>query len=208
MRLILVFLVLGLFSNAPASAQTVLVVGDSISAAYGLDEADGWVALAENELKPTHPDIQFVNASISGDTTEGALRRLPAALERFEPDVLIIELGGNDGLRGYSLKKLQENLETLANLGRDADAAVLILGMRIPSNYGAAYTEKFAKTFVDAAAATQAELVPFFLEPIATDVTYFQRDGIHPTAGAQPLMLQPVLDKLVPMLDTIAAAQQ
>lgn len=203
MRLLLVLLVLGFSFIAPASAQSVLVVGDSISAAYGLDEADGWVELAQKQLEPNYPEIAFINASISGDTTEGALRRLPAALERFEPDVVIIELGGNDGLRGYSLKKIQENLETLARLGTDANAAVLILGMRIPSNYGPAYTEKFAQTFVDAAQTSAAALLPFFLEPIATDVTYFQKDGIHPTAEAQPLMLKPVLDLLVPMLDKI-----
>lgn len=204
MRLLLVLLVLGFSFNTTASAQSVLVIGDSISAAYGLDEADGWVELAQQQLEPTYPEIEFINASISGDTTEGALRRLPAALERFEPDVLIIELGGNDGLRGYPLKKIQENLETLAKLGTDANAVVLILGMRIPSNYGPAYTDKFAQTFADAAQATQSELIPFFLEPIATDVNYFQRDGIHPTADAQPLMLKPVIDKLVPMLDKLA----
>lgn len=208
MRFLLVCTLLGFFLSAPVSAQTVLVIGDSISAAYGLDEADGWVQLAQNELEPTHPDVEFVNASISGDTTEGALRRLPAALERFEPDIVIIELGGNDGLRGYPLKKIQENLQTLATFATNTDAVVLILGMRIPSNYGPSYTEQFAQTFLDAAATTKAELVPFFLAPIATDVAYFQKDGIHPTAEAQPLMMKPVLEKLVPMLDKINAAQQ
>jgi len=183
------------------------VVGDSISAAYGLDEAQGWVQLAQKELVSTYSDIKFVNASISGDTTEGALRRLPAALERFEPDIVVIELGGNDGLRGYPIKRIQENLQALTSLSQEANAEVLILGMRIPSNYGPAYTEKFAQTFVDAAAAGEAELVPFFLEPIVTDVRYFQRDGIHPTAEAQPLMLGLVLEKLVPMLETIAEPQ-
>jgi len=206
-RFLLVFLVVGLSLSTPAAARTVLVIGDSLSAAHGLNEADGWVQLAQQELESTYSDINFVNASISGDTTEGALRRLPAALDRFEPDVVIIELGGNDGLRGYSLKKVQENLETLTQLSQEADATVLILGMRIPSNYGPAYTEKFAQTFVDAAAATDAELVPFFLEPIVTDVRYFQRDGIHPTAEAQPLMLEPVLEKLIPILETIAVPQ-
>ncbi|MCL4153767.1 UNVERIFIED_CONTAM: hypothetical protein GTU68_019642 [Idotea baltica] len=191
-----------------AHASTVLVIGDSISAAYGLDEADGWVSLAEKELTPTHPKLKMVNASISGDTTEGGLRRLPAALERFNPDVLIIELGGNDGLRGYPLKKIRENLNTLVKLGQDAEALVLILGMRIPSNYGPTYTEKFAQTFVDAAEQTQAELVPFFLEPIALDSVYFQPDGIHPTAEAQPLMLRPVLEKLVPMLNAVIETVQ
>jgi len=150
----------------------------------------------------------MVNASISGDTTEGALRRLPAALERFSPQLLIIELGGNDGLRGYPLKKIRQNLETLTKLGQDVNAQVLILGMRIPSNYGPAYTEKFAQTFIDAAASTGAELIPFFLEPIAFDETMFQRDGIHPTAEAQPLLLGPVLEKLNTMLSNTATVSQ
>ena len=205
-RLLTVLLFCFSFSGTAYSA-TVLVVGDSLSAAYGLDESAGWVALAQQELLSTHPELNIVNASISGDTTEGALRRLPAALDRFNPDILIIELGGNDGLRGYPLKKIRENLETLAKLGREANAQVLILGMRIPSNYGPAYTEKFAQTFVDAAAASESELVPFFLEPIAFDATMFQPDGIHPTAQAQPLLLETVLEKLKPMLDAVTAAQ-
>jgi len=172
-----------------------------------MEESEGWVALAQQALSPAYPEINMVNASISGDTTEGALRRLPAALDRFKPDVLIIELGGNDGLRGYSLKKIRENLETLAALGRDANAEVLLLGMRIPSNYGPAYTEKFAQTFIDAADASESELVPFFLEPIALDSAMFQSDGIHPSAKAQPLLLEVVLDKLKPMLDAGTAEQ-
>jgi len=207
MRFLLILLLVGFSIGTPAAARTILVVGDSISAAYGLDEAQGWVQLAQKELVSTYSDIKFVNASISGDTTEGALRRLPAALERFEPDIVVIELGGNDGLRGYPIKRIQENLQALTSLSQEANAEVLILGMRIPSNYGPAYTEKFAQTFVDAAAAGEAELVPFFLEPIVTDVRYFQRDGIHPTAEAQPLMLGLVLEKLVPMLETIAEPQ-
>lgn len=198
---------LSLLISGTGYAASVLVVGDSISAAYGLDESDGWVALAQQALEPIHPDINMVNASISGDTTEGALRRLPAALERFKPDILIIELGGNDGLRGYPLKKIRENLENLANLGQQANAQVLFLGMRIPSNYGPVYTEKFAQTFVDAAAASDSELVPFLLEPIALDKAFFQPDGIHPTAKAQPLMLEVVLEKLKPMLDAVTTAQ-
>jgi len=203
MKLILSIVLFGFALCGPAQATKVLVIGDSISAAYGLDESDGWVQLAQKALVDEHPDIEMINASISGDTTEGALRRLPAALDRFEPDIVVIELGGNDGLRGYSLKKIQENLITLANMAKDTDAAVLILGMRIPSNYGAAYTEKFAQTFVDAAAATESELVPFFLEPIAMDAKYFQRDGIHPTAEAQPLMLELALEKLNTMLELV-----
>ncbi len=203
MKLILSIVLLGFALCGPAQAAKVLVIGDSISAAYGLDEADGWVQLAQKALVEEYPDIEMINASISGDTTEGALRRLPAALDRFEPNIVVIELGGNDGLRGYSLNKIRENLIILANMARDTGAAVLILGMRIPSNYGPAYTEKFAQTFVDAAEATESELVRFFLEPIALDAKYFQKDGIHPTAEAQPLMLAPALAKLSNMLERV-----
>lgn len=207
MRRLLTVLLLCLSFTGTAYSATVLVVGDSLSAAYGLEESAGWVALAQQELASVHPELNIVNASITGDTTEGALRRLPAALDRFNPDILIIELGGNDGLRGYPIKKIRENLETLANLGREANAQVLLLGMRIPSNYGPAYTEKFAQTFADAAAASESELVPFFLEPIVFDSAMFQPDGIHPTAEAQPLLLETVLEKLKPMLDAVTAAQ-
>lgn len=207
MRLLLSIILFGLTLSGSVQATTVMVVGDSLSAAYGLNESDGWVALAREELEAEVPDIEMVNASISGDTTEGALRRLPAALERFEPDVLVLELGGNDGLRGYPLKRMKENLVQLAKLAQDASAQVLILGMRIPSNYGPAYTEAFANSFAEAAEESESELVPFFLEPIALDASYFQRDGIHPNAEAQPLLVKPVLDKLLPMLESLVATQ-
>ena len=181
-----------------ASAWTALVLGDSISAAYQLDEEDGWVSLAETALRERHPDaeVEFVNASISGDTTDGGLRRLPDALERFEPDLVVIELGGNDGLRGYPPDTMRQNLEEMARLADEAGADVLILGMMIPSNYGSAFTEMFSKAFDDAAAASGAELLPFLLEPIADDRAYFQSDGIHPTAEAQPLLVEHVLPAL------------
>ena len=208
MRLILLFALIGLIFSNTAHAATVLVIGDSLSAAYGLEESEGWVALAKKDLEPTYPELELINASISGDTTEGALRRLPAALERFKPDVLILELGGNDGLRGYPLNKIHENLVQLATMAQEANAQVLILGMRIPSNYGPAYTEKFAQAFVDAANESASELLPFFLEPIALDSGFFQPDGIHPNAEAQPLLVTPVLEKLVPMLDSINSVAQ
>lgn len=179
-----------------AFAFTGLVVGDSISAAYGLAEEEGWVALAEERLREEWPDATLVNASISGDTTGGGLRRLPAALERFEPDLVVIELGGNDGLRGYPPKAMRQNLEEMARLANEAGADVLILGMMIPSNYGDAYTRLFADAFGEAAEASGAALVPFMLEPIAGDRDYFQSDGIHPTAEAQPLIVEHVLPAL------------
>ena len=181
-----------------ASAWTALVLGDSISAAYQLDEEDGWVSLAETALRERHPDaeVEFVNASISGDTTDGGLRRLPDALERFAPDLVVIELGGNDGLRGYPPERMRDNLERMARLSSEADAEVLILGMMIPSNYGTAYTERFGEAFVEAAEASDSALVPFLLEPIADRRDLFQRDGIHPTAEAQPLLVEHVMPAL------------
>jgi len=204
MKKVMLLLLIGLaMTSSTAFATTVLVVGDSISAAYGMHEDDGWVQLAENQLLEKEQQVEFVNASISGDTTEGALRRLPDALELFEPDILVIELGGNDALRGYSLKKVRENLEALANMGKNAGADVLIMGMQIPTNYGAAYTKRFAQTFVDAAESTGSELIPFFLEPIALNIEYFQRDGIHPSVEAQPLLVEHAFTKLLPMLEAL-----
>lgn len=188
--------------HARADTFTALVVGDSISAAYGLRESEGWVALAEEKLREQGHDVTLVNASISGDTTIGGLRRLPDALERFDPDLLIIELGGNDGLRGYPTKSMQKNIEDMATLALERDARVLILGMMIPSNYGKAYLKQFSQAFVNAAASTQSELVPFLLEPVAQDRSYFQADGIHPTAEAQPLLVEHVMPALLDILET------
>jgi len=199
MRLIsLLFL---LFLSAPTWSKTVLVVGDSISAAYGLAERDGWVQLTDDKFSE---DITFVNASISGDTTSGGLARLPEALDRFNPSVVVIELGGNDGLRGYSLKDMRENLTAMVEASEAAGASVLLLGMQIPSNYGVAYTRRFAEIFKKVADSTGAALVDFFLEPIATDREYFQRDGVHPTAEAQPLLAEHVLPALITLLNNSA----
>lgn len=196
------FTLIMLLFAAPAWSTTVLVVGDSISAAYGLAEKDGWVQLAEDQLQPaSEGDLEFINASISGDTTSGGMARLPEALERFEPDLVVIELGGNDGLRGYSLKQMRENLTTMVQASEASGAEVLILGIEIPTNYGAAYTRRFADIFQKVADATGAALVPFILEPIATDRDYFQPDGIHPTAEAQPLLAQHVLPSIAQILE-------
>ena len=191
---------------APALAQsaTVLVVGDSLSAAYGIDTEDGWVALAEEALREDFPELEMVNASISGDTTDGGLRRLPDALERFEPDVVVIELGGNDGLRAYPVERMRANLVDMAEAAQEAGAETLILGMMIPANYGPVYTEAFGAAFAEAAEATGSDLVPFFLEPIADDRSAFQRDGIHPTAEAQPLLVEHTLPALRDVLERLA----
>lgn len=199
---ILFFVIFVLAMPARAEQYTVLVVGDSISAAYGLKEADGWVQLAEQQLQEEGYEVSFVNASISGDTTAGGLRRLPDALERFSPNLVIIELGGNDGLRGYSPKAMQQNLENMASTAIQAGADVLIQGMMIPSNYGQAYLDLFTKAFGTAAENSGAALLPFLLEPIATDRQYFQADGIHPTAEAQPLLMEHTLPMIKAIIDT------
>jgi len=172
-----------------AEDYKVLVMGDSISAAYGLNEEDGWVHLAEKQLRKEGFNVTFVNASISGDTTGGGLRRLPDALDRFDPDLLVIELGGNDGLRGYPTNAMQKNLESMAALANENGSDVLIQGMMIPSNYGAAYLRLFAEAFEKAAANSDSLFLPFLLEPIAQERDYFQSDGIHPTEDAQPLLV-------------------
>ncbi len=187
-------------SVAFAENITVLVLGDSISAAYGLPQDKGWVKLLETRLQASHPDSKVVNASITGDTTTGGLKRLPQALQQHRPDIAIIELGGNDGLRGQSLKNMRNNLVQMIQLGQSAKAKVLLLGMRIPSNYGPAYTERFQRVFQKASEATGAALMPFFLEPIATDRRYFQSDGIHPSIEAQEKLLDGMWPFLQPLL--------
>lgn len=199
--LLLMIILAATSTSSMAQGYTALVIGDSISAAYGLKESDGWVYLAEQSLREQGHDVTIVNASISGDTTGGGLRRLPDALQRFSPDLLIIELGGNDGLRGYPPKSMQQNLEQMAQLAQNEGARVLILGMMIPSNYGAAYLKMFGKAFVDASNNTDSDFVPFLLEPIAQDRDYFQADGIHPTAQAQPLLVEHVMPALLTILE-------
>ncbi|HBR98124.1 MAG TPA: arylesterase [Gammaproteobacteria bacterium] len=186
--------------RAFAADITVLVLGDSISAGYGLSANQVWVDRLKSRLDDARLNANVINASISGDTTRGGLERLPAALTRHEPDIVIIELGGNDGLRGLSLKAMRQNLEQMVTLSKDFGARVLLLGMRIPSNYGPAYTTRFNAVFHAAAEATEVALMPFFLEPIVSDNRYFQADGIHPSAEAQPLLLDALWPYLKPLL--------
>jgi len=208
MRLVLIFFTsLLAFQPGVGFSKTILVMGDSISAAYGLEESEGWVSLMQTELQKEHPDIKVVNASISGETTDGGLQRLPAAMERFKPDIVVIELGGNDGLRGQSLKLMRRNLTSMANLVKVVGAQPVLLGMRIPSNYGEYYTERFFNVFGAVALETQSAIVPFFLEPIATNLDYFLEDGVHPNAEAQPILLEPVLTQVNALLEREAATE-
>lgn len=183
-----------------AAQRNLLVLGDSISAAYGLSLEQGWVSRLAGELAESHPDYRVINASISGETTAGGLRRLPGLLEEHQPALLIIELGGNDGLRGYPVGSLRDNLAQMATLARDAGARVLILPMEIPPNYGARYTQLFREAFPAAAKATDSTLGPFLLEGVATHDNLMQDDGIHPTGEAQPLLLDNIRATILEML--------
>ena len=154
---------------------------------------EGWVALLARQLAERNPPVDVVNASISGETTGGALRRLPALLEQHQPQVVLIELGGNDGLRGFPVNRLKDNLTALATQSTEAGASVVILPMEIPPNYGARYTSSFRDAFPAVAEATGSALAPFILQDVATDPKLMQPDGIHPTREAQPLLLEAVL---------------
>jgi len=195
----LLLLGLLLLAQRTLAAPTVLVLGDSISAAYGMSLEQGWVALLERQLKDRDPDIRVVNASISGDTSAGGMRRLPPLLERYQPELLIIELGGNDGLRGYPTPQLRDNLEQMIRDGRESGARVLILPMEIPPNYGPRYTGAFRAAFAEAAENAGATLGPFLMEHVATETGLMQEDGIHPTAAAQPMLLE----NLLPTINTL-----
>jgi len=183
-----------------AAAGTVLIVGDSISAGFGLDTSKGWGALLQQRLKKEGFDDKVVNASISGDTSAGGLARLPAALAAHKPDVVVIELGGNDGLRGQPPAQLQQNLASMIEQSQASGAKVLLLGMQIPPNYGKRYVDAFAKVFNDVATAKKVPLVPFFLEGIGGNPALMQADGLHPAVGAQGKLLENVWPTLKPLL--------
>lgn len=176
------------------------MLGDSLSAAYGMRLDQGWVALLQGRLKAEGYGHKVVNASASGETTGGALARLPRALERHRPSIVIIELGGNDGLRGLPLADVRGNFESLVRLAREAGARVLLIGMRIPPNYGPAYTRDFHALFGDLARRHQLPLVPFFLDGIALDDGLMLEDGLHANAAAQPKLLELVWPQLQPLL--------
>lgn len=188
-------------SSSPAK-PVILVWGDSLSAAYGIPVAQGWVSLLREQLKDSH---EVINGSISGETTVGGLTRLPDALELHEPDYVLLELGANDGLRGLSLDRMQENLNKMIELSLEAKAKPILLGIKIPPNYGMVYTDKFDKVFSDLAEKHALPLQPFLLAGVATDYSLMQADGLHPTAQAQPKVLENVWLVLKPVLAGVDA---
>jgi acyl-CoA thioesterase I len=203
LRFLLVPGLMALCLTAPAHAKerTLLVLGDSISAAYGMSLEEGWVAQLADQLAGREPPVVVVNASISGETTGGALGRLPALLLEHQPEVVLIELGGNDGLRGFPPVTFRQNLIELARQSSDAGARVVILPMEIPPNYGARYAASFRDSYPLAAQETGSLLAPFILDGIATNPELMQGDGIHPRPEAQAAMLQnvlPAIDEALP----------
>jgi acyl-CoA thioesterase I len=183
-----------------AWGKTILVFGDSLSAAYGIAAQRGWVALLAERLQRERLDYSVVNASISGETTAGGVSRLPRALARNKPAVVILELGANDGLRGLPVPEMKKNLAAMIGMSRQAGAAVLLVGMRVPPNYGPEYTQDFAAAFRELARSRKTALVPFLLEGMAEDLSLFQPDRIHPTEAAQPRLLETVWTALRPLL--------
>ncbi|MGO1233200.1 MAG: arylesterase [Marinobacter sp.] len=183
-----------------ASQNTLLVVGDSLSAAYGVPSETAWVQLLRDRLEDQDTDWQVVNASISGETTDGGLRRLPGLLEKHEPDVVVIELGGNDGLRGFPPHVIESNLAGMIEHVKEADAIPLLVGMQMPPNYGQRYTSAFTGVYQSLSDRYDAVLVPFFLEGIYDQDRMMQGDGIHPTEEAQPLLLENIWPRLEPLL--------
>lgn len=183
-----------------AQEPAIVVLGDSLSAAYGMDVDQSWVQRLRERLQRGGYPHQVVNASVSGDTTRGALARLDALLQAQHPAILIIELGGNDGLRGLSLEEIKQNLARMIEMSRQHGAQVLLVSMRLPPNYGAAYIQRFQSMYRELAAADGARTAPFILQGIAERPELMQADGIHPRAEAQAMMLENIWPSLVPLL--------
>ncbi|MDG2501077.1 MAG: arylesterase [Porticoccaceae bacterium] len=193
-RLCCLFILLG----ANTYGSTLLVLGDSLSAGYGVNQESGWVALLRDDLGDGH---QIINGSISGDTTGGGLNRLPLLLEKFSPDYVLLELGGNDGLRGQPLNLMKRNLLAMITLCRQAGAEPVLFGMRLPPNYGRRYSDAFAAVYPQLSEQQEVVLIPFQLEELAITEGMIQEDGLHPTALAQPIIKDVIKGYLEPLMN-------
>lgn len=197
---------IGLFSLSASAQQhspTLLVFGDSLSAGYRMPVQDGWVSLLDDKLKDLGIDYTVVNASVSGETTDGGLSRLPATLATHKPAIVILELGGNDGLRGLPVASIKQNLITMVRKSQAAGAQVILVGIQIPPNYGPRYTEPFSQQFEEIASAMELPLIPFLIDGIAQRPELMQDDGIHPKAEAQGM----VLDNVWPVLEAVLSTE-
>jgi acyl-CoA thioesterase I len=198
--LLLVSLNISLFAAPTAAAKTILVFGDSLSAGYGLARGEDWPQLLAQRLQQKKTDYTVVNASISGETTQGGANRIDNALKTHRPAIVILALGANDGLRGSDLAAMRRNLERMIDAAQRSHARVVLAGMRIPPNYGPAYTEKFQSTFSEVAKTRRVPLAPFLLEGFADQREYFLPDNLHPTAAAQPMILETIWKPLATLI--------
>jgi acyl-CoA thioesterase-1 len=197
--ILLILIPLSLISDQLQAKETkLLILGDSLSAAYGLKQEQGWVSLLQNAWQSD--DVIIINAAISGETTDGALARLPRLLEQHSPTHIFVELGGNDGLQGHPVSKMRDNLEKIILFSQKSEVIVILQQMQIPTNYGKRYTRMFTNTYTDLAIKYELELLPFFLQNIALDKSLMQRDGIHPNAEAQLIIakdMQKILGDII-----------
>lgn len=189
-----------IFLSSIAQAQSILIVGDSISAGFGINPEEGWVALLEEKLQTENSPYSIINASISGDTTTNGLARLPSLLEKHQPEITIIELGGNDGLRATPPARISENLAKMIELSKAANSKVLLVGIQLPPNYGDAYLARFLAIYPELAKQHQVAVLPSILEKVGGNAELMQSDGIHPNSEGQPFMLEAVWEQLEPLL--------
>ena len=187
--------------NGTKQKQQILIVGDSLSAGYGLNQDTGWVYLLTQQLANTHPNWEIINASISGDTTSGGLRRLPPLLKKYHPEIIIIELGGNDGLRGFMPNITYMNLENMIKMSLKENSKVILSGIHLPPNYGQRYDKAFYSNYLKLSSQYQIPLIPFILENVGTKKELMQADGIHANEKGQPVILKNVLPYLLPLIN-------
>ena len=203
LQMMLTLMLASFAMSAYSASKTIVVLGDSLSAEYGLERGRGWVSLLQKKLETERTQVSIVNASISGETTSGGRARLPAILDKHHPDIVVIELGANDALRGLSLAATRDNLRAMTASAQKSGARVLIIGMQIPPNYGVDYTKKFAAIFSEVAKASKSAFVPFMLAGVVEHPELFQADRIHPNADAHPI----ILDNIWPQLKRLLKAR-
>ena len=200
-KVIFYFLIIFSFTNIIiAEEETLLILGDSISAGYGINQKDNWVSVLQSKFDNDGTSIKLINSSVSGDTTSGGLQRLRRDLQKFDPDYVLIELGGNDALRGYPIKRIKDNLQTMIALIKNNNSKVLLMQIRIPPNYGQKYTLAFERIYLELASSEEVYFLPFMLENVGLNPDLMQPDGIHPNAKAQPLIAKDMKKNLDSLL--------
>ena len=200
-KVIFYYLIIFSFTNIIiAEEETLLILGDSISAGYGINQKDNWVSVLQSKFDNDGTSIKLINSSVSGDTTSGGLQRLKRDLQKFDPDYVLIELGGNDALRGYPIKRIKDNLQTMIALIKNNNSKALLMQIRIPPNYGQKYTLAFERIYLELASSEEIYFLPFMLENVGLNPDLMQPDGIHPNAKAQPLIAKDIKKNLDSLL--------